>query len=308
MNLRQIEVFRAVMLTGSVSAAAALLHVSQPAVSKVLSTAARRSGLVLFERVKGRLVPTPEAGRLYSEVEALWRGLEKLRDFSRELAQPQTGTLRLAVTASLAPSLVPLAVARLAARFPAFRCRMDVLVPSLLCDALLGRSAHLGVALLPNAHPNLAVVRNFECGLSCVMPPGHPLTARKTIAPKDLTGFRLISAPADTPYGQVLRRAYGAGSEALHIDIEVRSATAACWFVRAGAGIAVVDAASVAGQATAGLAARPFRSPERLEVAILHNLHFPMSVIEHAFVDQFDGVWREAFEKSPGKRNGSGAQ
>jgi DNA-binding transcriptional LysR family regulator len=295
MNLRQLEVFRAVMLTGGVSAAAQMLHVSQPAVSKVLAQAARQSGLVLFERVKGRLVPTPEARQLYAEVEALWRGVEKVRDFSRELAQPRSGTLRLAVTASLAPSLVPLAVARLTRRFPGFHCRVDVLVPSLLTEALLGRSAHLGVALLPNDHPNVVQEASYRCGLCCVMPPEHPLAARRAIAPADLRGARLVSSPADTPYGQVLRRAYGPGRESLRIDIEVRSATAASWFVRAGAGIALVDAASVAGGAVTGLVVRPFRTDEQLDVAILRNLHFPLSVIETAFVTAFDEAWDEVF-------------
>jgi DNA-binding transcriptional LysR family regulator len=295
MNLRQLEVFRAVMFSGGVSAAAQLLHVSQPAVSKVLAQAGRASGLVLFERVKGRLVPTPEARQLYAEVETLWRGVEKLRDYSRELAQPSTGTLRLAVTASLAASLVPTTVAQLAQRFEGLQCRMDVLVPSLLTDALLARSAHIGVALLPNAHPNLAAVRTFRCGLSCVMPPDHPLVARKVVRPSDLLGQRLISAPEDTPYGQTLRRAYGAQREQLQIAIEVRSATAACWFVRAGAGIAVVDTAAVAAHAVDGLIGRPFRSAERLEVAVLHNVQFPLSVIEQAFVDQLDRVWHKTF-------------
>jgi DNA-binding transcriptional LysR family regulator len=298
MNLRQLEVFRAVMFSGGVSAAAQLLHVSQPAVSKVLAQAARASGLVLFERVKGRLVPTPEARQLYSEVETLWRGVEKLRDYSRELAQPSTGTLRLAVTASLAASLVPTAVAQLAQRFEGLQCRMDVLVPSLLTDALLARSAHIGVALLPNEHPNLTVVRTFQCGLSCVMLPDHRLAARKVVRPNDLLRQRLISAPEDTPYGQALRRAYGAVREQLQIAIEVRSATAACWFVRAGAGIAVVDTAAVAAHAVQGLVARPFRSPERLVVAILHNVQFPLSVIEQAFVDQFDRMWQKTFTRS----------
>lgn len=64
MNLRQMEVFRAVMFSGGVNSAAELLHVSPPAVSKVLAQAARASGLVLFERVKGRLIATPEAHQL----------------------------------------------------------------------------------------------------------------------------------------------------------------------------------------------------------------------------------------------------
>src|SRR5687768_8239468 len=64
MNLRQMEVFRAVMVSGGVNSAAALLHVSPPAISKVLAQAAKSTGLVLFERVRGRLIPTPEAQQL----------------------------------------------------------------------------------------------------------------------------------------------------------------------------------------------------------------------------------------------------
>ena len=110
MNLRHMEVFRAVMLTGSISGAAEILHVSQPAVSKLLAHAARQSQLVLFERVKGRLVPTPEAQQLYEEVEKLWRGVERVRDVTRGLGDPNSGVLRLAVSASLGTHLVPVEV------------------------------------------------------------------------------------------------------------------------------------------------------------------------------------------------------
>ncbi|WP_340524226.1 LysR family transcriptional regulator, partial [Cupriavidus necator] len=69
MRLRQIEVFRAVMLTGTVSEAARLLHVSQPVVTRVLQHAEASLGFRLFERVRGRLQATPEANALYGDVE-----------------------------------------------------------------------------------------------------------------------------------------------------------------------------------------------------------------------------------------------
>src|SRR3954468_20207551 len=101
-----MEVFRAVMLSGGVNSAAALLHVSPPAISKVLAQAARASGLVLFERVRGRLIPTPEAQELYEKIDRLWQGVEEVRDASRDLAQPRRATLNLVCTASMAPYLV----------------------------------------------------------------------------------------------------------------------------------------------------------------------------------------------------------
>ena len=61
LSLRQIEVFRAIMMAGSISGAGRMLHVSQPAVSRVLALTETRLGYPLFERAKGRLLPTPEA-------------------------------------------------------------------------------------------------------------------------------------------------------------------------------------------------------------------------------------------------------
>ena len=123
LNLRQMEVFRAVMFTGGVNSAAQWLHVSPPAVSKVLAQAVRASGLQLFERVKGRLVPTPEAQALYAEVDELWRKVERVRETARELAQPARARLRLVCSSSLGPFVVSRSVARLYERVPALQCR-----------------------------------------------------------------------------------------------------------------------------------------------------------------------------------------
>lgn len=287
-----MEVFRAVMFAGGVNSAAGMLHVSPPAISKVLAQAAKASGLVLFERVKGRLIPTPEAHQLYAEIDQLWRGVERVRDASRELAQPQHTSLRLVCSASLAPYMVSRTVARLYEDIPRLQCRVQVYSPDILNQALLDRSTHLGVALLPHDHPNLATVKAYQCGLACVMREEHPLARRKLVRPADLRGERVISSPETTPFGQTLKRAFGAAGEAMHRDFQATSSTTACWFAQAGVGIAVVDQVSIAGGLLAGLAVRPFQSSEKLTVSILRNRYRPMAVAERAFVEAFDRVWK----------------
>ena len=293
MNLRHMEVFRAVMATGGISGAAELLHISQPAASKLLGQAARHSGLTLFDRVKGRLVPTPEARQLYEEVESLWRGVERVRGVSRALANPQSGSLRLAVSASLSGYLVPRAVTRLYQQFPHLQCSVETLVPSIMTDTLLNQSAHLGIGLLPNEHPNLVSVKNYQCGMACVMHKDHPLAARKKISPADLKGYRLIGSPQNTPYGQALYRSYGSEATSLRLELETRSSLSACLFASAGAGVAVVDAAAVCGNLFSDLVVRPFKSAEKLDISIIHNRYRPMSSIEKAFCDAFDAVWKD---------------
>jgi DNA-binding transcriptional LysR family regulator len=291
MNLRQMEVFRAVMLSGGVNSAAELLHVSPPAISKVLAQAAKTSGLALFERVRGRLIPTPEAHQLYAEVDKLWHGVEQLRETSRELAGPTHATLRLVCSASLAPYLVSRSVARLYERVPRLQCRVQVVAPDIINQTLLERSTHLGIALAPHEHPNLATVKSYQCGLACVMRSDHPLAAKKVIRPEDLAGQRVISSPESTPFGQTLRRAFGAAGAKMHKDFECTSSTTACWFAQAGVGVAVVDQVSIAGGLLAGLEVRPFRSTEKLPVCIIRNRYRPMSVVEQAFVEVFELTW-----------------
>ncbi|HEY8357352.1 MAG TPA: LysR substrate-binding domain-containing protein [Ramlibacter sp.] len=295
MNLRQMEVFRAVMLAGGVNSAATLLHVSPPAVSKVLAQAARACGLVLFERVRGRLIPTPEAQQLYEQVDKLWQGVEAVRDTSRELAEPHRATLRVVCTASLAPFLVARTLAQLYTRIPRLQCRVRVVAPDVANQQLLQRESHLGVLLGPHDHPNLETVRSYSCGLACVMRSDHPLAGKRRITPKDLVGQRVISSPEATPFGQTLQRAFGAAGAGMHQDLDCTSSTTACWFAQAGIGVAVVDQASIAGGLLAGLEVRPFQSGEKLEVRVIRNRYRPMSVTERAFTEIFDKVWRGVF-------------
>src|SRR5688572_5802324 len=295
MNLRQMEVFRAVILSGGVNSAADLLHVSPPAVSKVLAQAARATGLQLFERVRGRLIPTPEAQQLHEEVERLWSGVEAVRDTSRELAEPRHASLRLVGTASLAPYFASRAVARLYTRIPRLRCRVRFVAPDVVNQQLLQRESHLGIALGPHDHPNLETVKSYRCGLACVMRSDHPLARKKRIAPGDLAGERVITAPESTPFGQTLRRVFGNAGAEMHQDLDCTSSTTACWFAQAGVGVAIVDQVAIAGGLLAGLEVRPFRSDEQLEVRVIRNRYRPMSVSERAFVEIFDSVWHEVF-------------
>ena len=85
MRLRHIEVFNAVMLTGSVSAAARMINVTQPAVSRTLQHAELQLGFALFQRVRGRLKPTVEAQTLYPLIERLFTQLDEVQRLSASL-------------------------------------------------------------------------------------------------------------------------------------------------------------------------------------------------------------------------------
>ena len=137
LNLRQIEVFRAIMLTGSISKAAQLLNVSQPAISRLLSYTESRIGLVLFERIKGRLYPTPEARRLYQEVEQVHNSVQRVNEVATDLIEKRHGSLHIAVSPSLGQTLIPMAVTRFRQAFPDVKVYVRTLISSDLVQFLM---------------------------------------------------------------------------------------------------------------------------------------------------------------------------
>jgi DNA-binding transcriptional LysR family regulator len=94
MNLRQIEMFRAVMQTGSFTAAAEALHISQPGVSRAARHLEIQLGVPLFERSQGRIRPTDEALALNGEIERSYRGVQSIQQFARGLRHGTYAVLR----------------------------------------------------------------------------------------------------------------------------------------------------------------------------------------------------------------------
>ena len=124
LNYRQTEMLWAIVMAGSISGAARLLNISQPAVSRMLAQTEKSLGLTLFERVRGRLRPTPQVHSLFEEIEKTQRMMQRVNDLADALSEHGTGVLRLASIPSLAQFLVPRAVARFQQRHPELLLRL----------------------------------------------------------------------------------------------------------------------------------------------------------------------------------------
>lgn len=285
MNLRQIEVFRAVMLTGSISAASKLLYVSQPAISRLMSHTEQRLGLELFRRVKGRLYPTPEARRLLGEVNVVYEGIERVNEIAEDLATNRTGSLRISCSPNLGQTVLPRAIASFRAAHPAVRIVVRTQIPGNMLRALLSGQAELAVSNMPLAHPSLEARLLVKNPLVALVPVGHRLSGRSHVRPAELAGEPLIGYGADVPFGLLVREMFGSGIDEIDMRIEVGQAHVARALAQAGAGIALVDAMTVFGQDWPNIVAIPIRTKVNASVQIFNLQSEPLSRLSLEFAE-----------------------
>src|SRR5690606_10091278 len=209
LSLRQIEVFRAIMMAGSISGAGRMLHVSQPAASRVLALTESRLGYALFERAKGRLLPTPEARRLYQEVEHVYGGIQRVNDLAASLGRSGAGMLRVVASASFGQALIPRALERFRARKRAARVDFRSVTSDELVGYFLSGQADIGVSMHAPDHPNLTSTRMGDDRIVCALPAGHPLAAREVIRAADFSSAAWIGYPCGSPLRQALEGFFG---------------------------------------------------------------------------------------------------
>ncbi|EMM6715194.1 hypothetical protein AF48_01054 [Klebsiella aerogenes MGH 62] len=107
MKLRHLVIFYAVMTCGSLSRAAESLNISQPAASKALKNAELKLGFKLFQRVRGKLLPSSEALTLFEKAQSIYQDLDNLRLLADNLARDPRAKITLGCLPSLGLSLVP---------------------------------------------------------------------------------------------------------------------------------------------------------------------------------------------------------
>lgn len=230
------------MRCGTLTEAARSLNVSQPALSQVLFHTEDELGFKLFDRVKGRLVPTPEAEELYPEVDRIFGDIEILRRTASELKAGQRGVVRLATSAPPALAIVPDALDTFRRQHPEVRILTSVVSVDRIVTLLDAGSAGLGVAMTDATLPLINGEVVGYCRVTCLMPEDHPLTERQAVSLDDLATERLISYRADTQPAIHLDRALAAAGHAgRRPDIEVDLSIIALAFVQDGLGVALVD-------------------------------------------------------------------
>ncbi|BCL76844.1 transcriptional regulator [Jeongeupia sp. HS-3] len=261
MRLRHIEVFQAIRQSGSVSGAAQLLHVSQPAVTKVLQHAEQQLGFPLFLRVRGKLQATPEAIELEREIAKVSESLQSVRRLAQNLRRNPGRMLRVGATPALALSLLPQLMTSWLTRYPQSSCELSTHHTRELVQGLLMRELDVGLTLKQPDHPGLAVQTIATGTLVALAPAGYwPESAAGTpLALEELADAPLVGLSTDDPLSALLEHHLAVVEPPPRVRIAVQTYPLARALVEAGAGVAIVDPFTALGAQLGATMIRPLQ-------------------------------------------------
>lgn len=257
-TLRELEVFRALVETGTATNAARRLGLSQSAVSRAVAQFEAQLGRSLFERLGGRLLPTAHALAIAAETGPLFEALGRITQVADERPACHEGELTIAASPTIAHRFLPPFVARFVKANPRLDIRFEIVSGDILVTGVA--EMRFDVALTDNLvhHQGVRSQMLLETNAVCVMPADHRLAGLPRVAPQDLN---------DEPFVALTRRHSGraaidrifeeAGVKPL-VAIEAATVISALEFVRHGLGLAILNPLAIERSIDASLVARPF--------------------------------------------------
>ena len=245
LHLRQIEAFKALIEQGTASRAAAVLHVTQPAVSKLVVNLEENTGLVLFERIKGRLAPTAQGMRLYAEVDRIFAGLRQLEDAIAIIQRNDKRNFAIGVLPALSGAFIRRVTMMFLSSCPDVQPAVHTRASNIVSDRVAMGQMDVGFTTSLVSNPNLAVTPIMECPLVCIMPTNHALRLRDHVTPESIRDIPFVSYTAHNHGRNVVDNIFRGHDIVLNIVMECETTPTLCEFVSAGLGVSLVHPLSV---------------------------------------------------------------
>ena len=285
MRLRHIEVFHAVYSCGSVTRAAEVLNVSQPSVSKVLSHAEHDLGYALFERVKGKLIPTPEANQLFAWVTQVNDSVDRLRKVEANIRLMEKGTIRVASTTAFGIDFLPGAIASYREQHGKLMFSIETLQHEELSGALLDSRIDIGLAFDPENIPGVSGELLGYGGFVVLAPADMELGKDGALHLKDLAGLPFIRLDNQGPLDRLL----AAHIESSNVDLESVAIAGSYQLAKAlvshGVGVSIADEVTACSRQHDNVVMRPLEPTLKFRISALHADREPMSMLCRSFVD-----------------------
>lgn len=284
MNLRQIEVFHAIMVTGSVTAAARMLNVTQPAVSTILKHCESQLRMPLFVRLGGRLQPTKEAEAIFVRVSEIFAKLDTLNRTTQDIIGGRLGTLSLAGSFPVANGILASAVASFLIERPGVKVVLQSMSTPQVLNCVLNREAELGVAYEQVINKEIETELLVSTQLACVMKPDHPLARKKAVRAEELKDFPIITYLPQSLFRTYLDPVLKEAGVFDNITIQVSLSMTGIMLAQLGAGVAIVEPYLLTAMDRTLLASRPLNPGIEIRTLLLRNKSVPQSLIMSSFV------------------------
>lgn len=297
MNFKQVEAFRAVMLSGSMTAAAESLHTSQPNISRLIAQLERSSGFKLFERVGGRLLPTDEGAALFADVERAFIGLQSLEKSAQNIRRGGTGQLRIAAVPSLSLTVLPRVIQRFRQENPQAAISIHTSDSPMVAHWAASQFCHVGLAsYIGEEMPGVRTQKICDVPGVCVFPKGHRLGKLTSIGPEDLRGEEFISLSQNDGSRARVDRVFASDGEKEHrkLNLETPYAATVCSLVALGLGVSIVSPMVAVEYLHMGVETRPFRPVIRFSTYLLLPEDRPQSLLSQRFGELIHEMLTEA--------------
>ncbi len=293
MRLRHIEVFQAVYTCGSITAAAKMLNVSQPSVSKVLAHAEQQLGFALFDRQKGKIIPTQEAEKLIHHVADVYNNISELRRTSENLRASDTGQIRVAMIPSIGIQLAPAAIASYLAQYPETHFEIETLHLHQILRALKEFRVDVGMAFDPPDTPGINIDKFATGKFVLLSHKSVDLAGDSCLSLEDLAGLDFINLNTRSPLGRLLDNLIKSSGVNLHSVAKVETHSIAAALVGNGAGVTIVDEFTARSMKRDDVNQWSLKTELQFGVAMLSKEGEPLSIASQRFIGHLKTATRD---------------
>ena len=285
LNLRQIEAFRAVMVTGSVTKAAEMMHVTQPAVSRLIADFELAVRFKLFDRAHRRLTPTPECHALFAEIQRTFAGVDHIARAADAIRNMQRGHLGIVSMPIASTTFLPDVISRFSKDYPDISISLWTWPRDQALEWIASQQYDLGVLTLPVADPCLKVEPFPPSAAVCVLPKKHHLSKKSAIEADDLRNESFISLTTGSSFRHDVDRVFDERGVKRTMKVEARSAAAICSLVQRNVGVSILGPIAVYGRSMDRLTVRAFKPEIPFHAGIVYQPNIPLSAVARHFAD-----------------------
>ena len=287
-TFRQIDAFRMVVQTGTVTETARLLSISQPAVSRLIADFEAEVGFQLFARSGRYLKATPEALLLVEEVRRALTGLEQIKYTASTIKKFKHAQLHLISTPAFSTLIAPQLIHKFAQRQPEASISLEIQSADVAIEWMVSQKYDFGIAPATLVNSTTGSHPLTQTSTICVLPKGHRLEGKKVIELADLNDESFISYMPDSRFRFEVDKIFKDANINRRLQYEARTTDAICRLVAEGLGVSVIVTMGTLPGAGKEFSTGPFEIDVPFNGVLMWSQQKVMSRVAKDFLDMVE--------------------